>query len=235
MGLGLSNSPIAGAWFIVDVLQHNSAWTIQIAYSFTQSSCPVYIRTQNEGTWLSWRLFNPGTANTAQVLTGYTFSSANGTNLSGTMANRGALNWNPGSSTSYSVPAGYYSGGTLNTANAYNAGVAAGKTSFGSWSVAFCQSTYGINGSIGSTIIGTRTLGQNGYVCAISLLDQTSESEGGVSISGGSSVLNYRTSYGNSWVRILANRVNSSTSFNVTNSYTGGARSLAIIVIYVKA
>ena len=176
-----------------------------------------------------------GNASTSHVLNGKTFYTTSLSKKTGTMANRGALNWNPSSSTSYTVSAGYYSGGTLNSANAYNAGVAAGKTSFGSWSVAFCQSTYGINGSIGSTIIGTRTLGQNGYVCAISLLDQTSESEGGVSISGGSSVLNYRTSYGNSWVRILANRVNSSTSFNVTNSYTGGARSLAIIVIYVKA
>ena len=33
---------------------------------------------------------SPGTANRAQVLSGYTFSSANGSNLSGSMTNRGA-------------------------------------------------------------------------------------------------------------------------------------------------
>ena len=82
------------------------------------------------------QVFSPGTANTAQVLTGYTFSSANGTNLSGTMANRGKLNWSPGGSTSYAVPAGYYSGGTLNSSSAYNSGynngVNAGKQTMGS-------------------------------------------------------------------------------------------------------
>lgn len=76
------------------------------------------------------QVFSPGTANTAQVLTGYTFSSANGTNLSGAMPNRGNLNWS-GSNTTYSVPAGYYSGGTLDSRtsynNGYNAGVTAGK------------------------------------------------------------------------------------------------------------
>ena len=79
------------------------------------------------------QVFSPGTANTAQVLTGYTFSSANGTNLSGTMANRGNLNWSPSGSSSYSVSAGYYSGGTLNSSGAYNSGynngVNAGKNS----------------------------------------------------------------------------------------------------------
>ena len=73
------------------------------------------------------QVFSPGTANTAQVLTGYTFSSANGTNLSGTMANRGNLNWS-GSNTTYSVPAGYYSGGTLDSRPSYNNGYNAGNS-----------------------------------------------------------------------------------------------------------
>ena len=42
------------------------------------------------------------------------------------VVNRGALNWSPSSSTSYSVPAGYYSGGTLSSAGAYSAGHNAG-------------------------------------------------------------------------------------------------------------
>ena len=74
------------------------------------------------------QVFSPGTANTAQVLTGYTFSSANGTNLSGTMANRGNLNWSPSGSSSYSVPAGYYSGGTLDSRTSYNNGYNAGRS-----------------------------------------------------------------------------------------------------------
>ena len=73
------------------------------------------------------QVFSPGTANTAQVLTGYTFSSANGTNLSGTMPNRGNLNWS-GSNTTYSVPAGYYSGGTLDSRTSYNNGYNAGNS-----------------------------------------------------------------------------------------------------------
>ena len=67
-----------------------------------------------------------GNATAGNVLSGKTFTSASaGINISGTMANRGALNWNPSGSESKTVSAGYYSGGTLSTANAYNAGKAA--------------------------------------------------------------------------------------------------------------
>lgn len=63
-----------------------------------------------------------GTATAAQVLTGYSFTSSSGVGLSGTMPNHGALNWNPGDSTSYTVPAGYYSGGILNSSTSYSNG-----------------------------------------------------------------------------------------------------------------
>jgi len=62
-----------------------------------------------------------GTASEGQVLDGYTFTNQSGLK-NGSMPNRGALNWNPSTNTTYTVPAGYYSGGTLNSANAYNAG-----------------------------------------------------------------------------------------------------------------
>lgn len=62
-----------------------------------------------------------GNASSAQILIGYN-AWANGSNINGSMPNRGKLDFNPSSSTSQSVPAGYYSGGTLNSANAYNAG-----------------------------------------------------------------------------------------------------------------
>ena len=63
-----------------------------------------------------------GNAGTGQVLSGYTFYNTSLTRQTGTMANRGNLNWSPSGSSSYSVPAGYYSGGTLNSSGAYNSG-----------------------------------------------------------------------------------------------------------------
>ena len=69
--------------------------------------------------------FKKGNATVAQVLSPYTFSNASASGLTGTMANRGSLTFNPSSSTTQSLPMGYYSGGTLSTVNAYNAGFSA--------------------------------------------------------------------------------------------------------------
>ncbi|HAU87203.1 MAG TPA: hypothetical protein DCW90_17470, partial [Lachnospiraceae bacterium] len=64
------------------------------------------------------------TAAAANILSGKT-AYVNGSKITGTMANKGNLNWS-GSNTTYTVPAGYYSGGTLNSkpsyTNGYNAG-----------------------------------------------------------------------------------------------------------------
>jgi len=65
-------------------------------------------------------------ASNANLLTGNTAYGKNGTKYTGSMANNGALNWNPSSSTSKTISAGYYSGGTISTSNAYNAGYSAG-------------------------------------------------------------------------------------------------------------
>ncbi len=66
-------------------------------------------------------------AGAGQILSGYT-AWVNGNKITGSMANKGNLNWS-GSNTTYSVPAGYYSGGTLDSRpsynNGYNAGVSA--------------------------------------------------------------------------------------------------------------
>lgn len=86
-----------------------------------------------------------GTATAGNVLSGKTFTSTAGVNLSGTMANRGALNWNPSGSESKTVSAGYYSGGTLSTANAYNAGVSAGKATVADLGVINASSQSGSN------------------------------------------------------------------------------------------
>ena len=63
-----------------------------------------------------------GNAEANQILTGKK-AIVKGTEITGTMANRGKLNWNPSSSTAYTVPAGYYSGGTISSSNDYSKGV----------------------------------------------------------------------------------------------------------------
>lgn len=70
-----------------------------------------------------------GNAGSGDVLSGKTFTSSNGFGGSGSMTNHGALNWKPNSGTTYSVTAGYYSGGTLDSTDAYNAGYTAGAAS----------------------------------------------------------------------------------------------------------
>lgn len=68
-----------------------------------------------------------GNAKANHVLSGKTFQSEKaGSSATGTMPNRGALNWSPTSAATFAVEPGYYSGGTLNSANAYNAGTADG-------------------------------------------------------------------------------------------------------------
>ena len=64
-----------------------------------------------------------GTATADKVLSGYTFTNSVGVGIAGTMVNKGDLNWNPTSSTTQTIQPGYYSGGTLNSSGAYNAGI----------------------------------------------------------------------------------------------------------------
>ena len=65
-----------------------------------------------------------GTAVASDVLENKTFSNSSNVGIKGTMSNRGTLNWSS-SNTTYNVPAGYYSGGTLDSRPSYNAGVTA--------------------------------------------------------------------------------------------------------------
>ena len=69
-----------------------------------------------------------GNAVPAQVLAGVTFTSAGGINQTGTMQDRGMLNWKPSSGEVLRVPEGYYKGGVIDSSEAYNAGVRAGLT-----------------------------------------------------------------------------------------------------------
>ena len=59
-------------------------------------------------------------AGAAQILSGFT-AWIKGNKVTGSMPNRGALNWS-GSNTTYGVPAGYYSGGTIDSRPSYTNG-----------------------------------------------------------------------------------------------------------------
>ena len=75
-----------------------------------------------DGEPLTGTLALTGNAGTEDVLSGKTFYNADAkTKHSGTMANRGALNWS-GINTTKSVDAGYYSVGTLDSRPSYNSG-----------------------------------------------------------------------------------------------------------------
>ena len=110
--------------------------------------------------------FKKGNATVAQVLSPYTFSNASASGLTGTMANRGSLTFNPSSSTTQSLPMGYYSGGTLSTVNAYNAGFsdgyAAGQTSLSKIAVVYGTRAYAYSGwqpQVTGTAIFTKSNG----------------------------------------------------------------------------
>lgn len=61
------------------------------------------------------------TATESQILKDYT-AYKDGNLITGTIENKGELNWNPSASTTYTIPSGYYSGGTIGTTNAYSVG-----------------------------------------------------------------------------------------------------------------
>jgi hypothetical protein len=74
---------------------------------------------------------NAGTAAVGDVLSGKTFSSSAGLGVNGTMRNNGAANFTPGAA-AVPVPAGYYSGGQVNTDTSLLSGnIKSGATIFG--------------------------------------------------------------------------------------------------------
>lgn len=80
-----------------------------------------------DGEPLTGTLALTGDATAGNVLTGKTFYSNNPkSKLTGTMPNRGNLNWS-GNNTTASVAAGYYTGGTLDSRPSYNSGRTQGR------------------------------------------------------------------------------------------------------------
>ena len=103
-----------------------------------------------DGEPLTGTLALSGNAAVGDVLSGKTFYSADAkTKLTGTMANRGALNWS-GSNTTKNVDAGYYSGGTLDSRPSYTAGQNAVKNSPNSYSL-YTKAQYDANYNNGVT------------------------------------------------------------------------------------
>ena len=71
--------------------------------------------------------FRNGNATVSQVLSGYTFSNASSSDLTGSMINRGAWTSTPTSSTKVSIPVGYHNGsGYVDTSVCYSNGVNTG-------------------------------------------------------------------------------------------------------------
>lgn len=105
-------------------------------------------------------LLKYGTATKNDILEDKT-ALVQGVQTVGTIVNRGNLNWNPDSNTTYTVPAGYYTGGVLNSSRAYNAGVTAGKSQAYS-NVSIYYVDYGK--VTGSKTLSVRLSGYNDYL-----------------------------------------------------------------------
>lgn len=116
-----------------------------------------------DGEPLTGTLALSGNAGAGDVLSGKTFYSNDAkTKRSGTMANRGTLNWS-GINTTESVDAGYYSDGTLDSRPSYNSGRTQGQNdvknspnSYGLYTKAQYDANYnnGVNQGRNTTISG---------------------------------------------------------------------------------
>ena len=102
MGYNLTNAPNANEWFHIIHINHYDYYFVQIAIAFTRDDATMYKRVCKNYSWGTWMPFSPGTATAAQVLKGYTFSSAAGSNLTGT--------YDPGNDYNNGYNAGYSAG-----------------------------------------------------------------------------------------------------------------------------
>ncbi len=125
---GESYSFDKGASWVRDTSMIAMAGTNQDIYAKDYLGNVSIVTTQTLHACTSTALKNgtQGTAKKEEILTGRT-AWVNGQLLEGTMPNHGNLDWTPTTGTTYNVQAGYYSGGTLDSTAAYNAGFKAGQ------------------------------------------------------------------------------------------------------------
>lgn len=94
---------------------------VPVTFRYVGGASPAFIAQGSGG------LSSAGNATVADVLTGYTFTSATGKGQAGTMPNNGAVNITP-SSSNQGIPAGYTTGGTVYGVNVPAADVLTGTT-----------------------------------------------------------------------------------------------------------
>jgi hypothetical protein len=104
-------------------------------------------------------IVSSGTAAVGDVLTGKTFSNSTAGGLGGTMPNNGAANFTPGAA-AVPVPAGFYSGGQVNTdASLVSGNIKSGATIFG-----VSGNSNVVNTSSGTAAAGNLLSGKTAWV-----------------------------------------------------------------------
>ena len=163
-----------------------------------------------------------GNAGTGQVLSGYTFYSNSLTRQSGTMANRGNLNWSA-SNTTYGVPAGYYSGGTLDSRPSYNSGYNngynAGKQTMGST----LQYVHSVSMGQNAAYYGSYTAPSAGYYLVIACAAGTGDNNKNRTIT--ISTTGTSRSYVRYWI--------SSNGYSTTQ--TGCRQAVGVMICYMNS
>ena len=110
------------------VMAGNSSKLAKINYDKGLADADSVINTSGDNYKAGVDSAKKGNASPSQVLAGVTFTSLGGINQTGTMPDRGMLNWKPSAGEVMRIPEGYYKGGLIDSSAAYDAGVKAGLT-----------------------------------------------------------------------------------------------------------
>lgn len=110
------------------VMAGNISKLAQINYDKGLADADSVINTSGDNYKAGVDSAKKGNASPSQVLAGVTFTSLGGINQTGTMPDRGMLNWKPSAGEVMRIPEGYYKGGLIDSSAAYDAGVKAGLT-----------------------------------------------------------------------------------------------------------
>jgi len=157
-------------------------------------------------------------ASADQILSGRT-AWVNGVMLTGTMANRGNLNW-AGINTTYTVPAGYYSGGTIDSRPSYQKGFEDGKKNATS-SIQALYNNQSIKENLGTAGCSSYAHNHNGpldadddsftYSKTLNLYQTSSGRRAGLNFINFNIICDSYNAYDNTWGRY-------NMTYNVTSS-----------------